>query len=79
MVYIWDTTPGTSFQKNIVVQKVLSAFLQNVISENASGYFARRIIRHIKMMNIILMIFIKFLTLTATAKRFCLLETLRQK
>ena len=27
MVYIWDTTPGTSFQKNIVVQKVLSAFL----------------------------------------------------
>ena len=27
MVYIWNTIPGTSFQKNIVVQKVLNAFL----------------------------------------------------
>ena len=37
-------------------------------------YFAERIIRHHKIMNIVLIVLIKPFTFTATTKRFCLLE-----
>ena len=57
-----------------VLQTILNTFIRNLISENVSGYFVERIIRHLKIMSISLAILISPLTLTVTAKSFSLLE-----
>ena len=73
MIYIRDTIPSKILEKHSCPNNIECLFIE-LNFRKCSGYFAERIIRHLKMMNIILIILIKPLTPTATTKRFCLLE-----
>ena len=70
MIYIRDTIPSKILEKHSCPNNIECLFIE-LNFRKCSGYFVERIIRHLKMMNIILIILIKPLTLTATTKRFC--------
>ena len=78
MIYIRDTIPSKILEKHSCPNNIECLFIE-LNFRKCSGYFVERIIRHVKMMNIILIILIKPLTLTATTKRFYLLEISTQK
>ena len=69
-IYIRDTIPSKILEKHSCPNNIECLFIE-LNFRKCSGYFVERIIRHLKMMNIILIILIKPLTLTATTKRFC--------
>ena len=70
MIYIRYTIPSKILEKHSCPNNIECLFIE-LNFRKCSGYFVERIIRHLKMMNIILIILIKPLTLTATTKRFC--------
>ena len=70
---IFGTQFHVKFYKNIVAQTILNVFV------DFNFYLVERIIRHLKIMNIILIISIKPLTLPASMRRFSLLEISIQK
>ena len=70
MIYIRDTIPSKILEKHSCPNNIECLFTE-LNFRKCSGYFVERIIRHPKLMNIILIILIKPLTLTATTKRFC--------
>ena len=70
MINIRDTIPSKILEKHSCPNNIECLFIE-LNFRKCSGYFVERIIRHLKMMNIILIILIKPLTLTATTKRFC--------
>ena len=70
---IFGTQFQVKFYKNIVAQTILNVFV------DFNFYLVERIIRHLKIMNIILIISIKPLTLPASMRRFSLLEISIQK
>ena len=78
MIYIRDTIPSKILEKHSCPNNIECLFIE-LNFRKCSGYFVERIIRHLKMMNIILIILIKPLTLTATTKRFYLLKISTQK
>ena len=78
MVYIWDIIPSKVLENHSCPNNIECLFIK-LISENASGFFAERIIRCLKTMNILLIILIKSLTLTASTNRLFLSENSTQK
>ena len=78
MINIRDTIPSKILEKHSCPNNIECLFIE-LNFRKCSGYFVERIIRHLKMMNIILIILIKPLTLTATTKKFCLMEISTQK
>ena len=75
--YTFHTIPCEIFGKQSCSNVIKCVFIE--FNVRKCGYFAERIIRHLKIVNIILIILMKPLALTATKERFSLLEISVQK
>ena len=64
-VWFW-----VKYQKSIFYQMMLKVFLQNLILENANGYFAKHTIHHLRAMNIFLITLIRPLILIVGMIKF---------